>query len=322
MTHGGFLENPPVILDDETSLKNIFICSKAAFGCMAFSGTHHRFDDTTLYGKEGKMYYTLDKFKSVPFDVLTHPNFNDELLSVPICRSHRGSNALGDAMINRIVPKTHSYMDKEFSRDIRIKDKDIEGLDFRMIIDVEKLNRVRSHYNMHDILTMSYEDEISLLEPIEGTASDIQTYFKIVAQADILFDPTLHTTLETDNENGQVVVKRNVTMSAIVEYYNNRNKTNLFVYDESCGVLNPLSEILDYDTYIASFNEKYPLSHESRRHFPQYIEPLRAINESTAKIGHGTRRNKKRKTKRRNPKKKLNHRTRNKRRGGCGGGGG
>jgi surface protein len=303
-----------------TPLKNLYICSKASLGCFSYNMIFSKLLSTIRNQLASNMYYQIDTFGSFAFDEESllpgFDRFPRSPLDFPQCRLHRGENALGDAMRNRIFPRVDGFLEKQF-----ISVEGEEDYVLQMILDVEKLEEVKKHYNIDDFFLIFLIGSSIRKQKQEQLISDIKPYFKILRQANILFDPSLHVVKERARLNTKT--KRYefdnvVTMSSIVDYYNRKGKTNLFVYDGSCAEATELEP--DRRTYIQTLDERLPK--EERPKLGEFVARLEAMNQDQARQGRGRtrrrrrRRNRrtvpKRNTKRKNAKKKNALQTRKK----------
>jgi surface protein len=288
LTHGNFIETRSkehVIHQLPEPMKNIFVCHKSAIGCLAYDFPITRILSTFSNDSVGKMSKAITEDGSIVFDEIFPQQIISDPLPFPQCRVSR-DNPFGDSMRNRIVPRIDVYLEKNFTT---------EGEACRIIIDIETLDEVKTHYNINETYILN---AFRTKKPEE-----YRPYLLILYMADLMY------IMPPDRVNTTNGPNRSTTMHNIVEYYASQGKKNLFVYDMSCGG-------------VPTIRDKYGFNLlDERQTFDRRLitEELEAHNQDLAlKHGLGTRRKNKRKKGRhtnRRKGKKIHQflRTRNKR---------
>lgn len=229
------------------SLENIYVYSKAAYGCLSYNDTNTNNDTAKLQLDEtviDKMYDSIKKYHVVPFDEIFMTS--DECsLSKTNCRVK--SDYFGSAMTNNISPRVDAYINKKYSGSVK------DGSTY--IIDIQKYhaakllypkpNQIKERFNYANIL-----------------------YIPQLLGFSKLFEVMFYTVFI--NYSGSYIIINNYTWTVhtfsiqlkdILNYYISENKRNLFIYDTSCGVwsdlvANNIWNIFKPSLYYAAIDER------------------------------------------------------------------
>jgi hypothetical protein len=203
--HGSYasIEDTPSVDDIAGGvLKNLYVCHKSPFGCISRGhvdiNVEMQFKDHIIR----EMYSSIDRYGSVPFDEIIetqNPLLPIRKEVVGYCRIV--DDTLGGAMQNHINPDPRMYINKTYEGSYSA---DYTGF----VIDVETYHQL----------------------------AHVPNVYQRLMESNILMDEALHKSkfeLTPDEEN---VKYAKLTLADIVEYYSKvKGKTNLFIYDNSCG---------------------------------------------------------------------------------------
>lgn len=239
--HGEFLGISPRDLPSSGNLKNIFICNKSVFGCGTYSSINLELESTLGNHMGGQMRQAINQFHYVPFDEIIPPSSDNKgPFSYPSCRKTNNSPDFPGAMNYQISINSHKYLDKEFS--YSYQDDPIS----RMILDVRALHYVKQEYNIDEERLQKIAETLRIQDSFNY--HETKTYVKIIDQANILNQPELSRRILGPPDKSMTLV----TLHDIVDFYSHViKKTNLFIFDLSCGANTYLEkQIGDYKKMI------------------------------------------------------------------------
>jgi surface protein len=302
LTHGSYYERKKSTPHNEReplqiltfpptfTLQNLFICNKSAIGCSSISSQYMKLNTMASTSTAGKISKGIREFGSFAFDEIfpiQEPGQPIDELGFPNCRVSRQTNPLADHLRNRIVPRTDGWANKIFST-LNINSANLSQVSsinlMRMIIDIEILDEVQSHYNIDHSYIQQIWKNINI--PKTGHINPkiyiyIQPYIEILRMADLLYIMPQNFILVNKTNRG-------TTLNQIVSYYNSKEKTNLFVYDTSCGAIKSVDDTHGDHT----LDERLPPTHPDRANLPMAISDINKYVKQIQRAALGTRRKK------------------------------
>jgi surface protein len=279
-THGTH-DNPKDTrtLDEPTAnnkLENIFVCSKAAMGCIAYDSDAHLVDSAKDGNLLDEMCESIKRFSSIPFDeiIFNYYGSQDTKKISGNCRTNE--YIFGGPMQHKIGPNNKGFINKTYTGSV--EDSTIYIIDVETFCNVKEIHR----------------------NPM-----------KRLTESNILLKPELNVK-NLKIKNGKII-DFDVELSDIVNYYSKvLRKKNLFVYDRSCGSFKSEDypeEPISFHQAVGDIDTKLVKGHPSlipfERHLSNITEELRSQGWGKKKSVTKKRKlNTKRKTKKH--KKKQN----------------
>ena len=243
LCHGEFEGITEKTLPPDGHLKNIFICNKAPFGCLAYG---HPWEDMRLTLQNnmgGKMLSSIEKFNYVPFDEIIDPLTGDFKWTLPSCR--KVNPGYFEGAINYQLSTTLTrFLEKRYTFDMKEDDR-INHL----VLDVRRLFQEKSNYyideEMIESLTMTnVYDELDKIE--------LSVYYDIIKKANVIKLPD--NPLDSSGNPREVEFK----LSTIISYYSKKVKAkNLFVFDTSCATNQLIKDKLPDHRFIMNVRKPF-----------------------------------------------------------------
>jgi surface protein len=299
-THGVYDQLEPtniIQLDKSKSVKNVFICSKSALGCITYdplpivkpdlvhpySTPYAMINDITTTG-----FVNFDRsvfrynIPCIPSTDKSHTNLS--VRSVANCYD-KSIDSFEAPMNHYIFPKTNSYLNKRYAatpHDTRC-----------VVMDLEKLYQKGNAF-LSSTLSESDIDSINILK-----------------------DPFMRRRIKkyTDiNDN----INYGFNLSDIIKYCQHKGKHNVFIYDKSCSSIVNISDKKSIISKVSTLTQDYGFGkkrlHNSKRQTNKRKKTYKRTTNKR-KINYKRTTNKRKKTyKRTTNKRKINYkRTTNKR---------
>jgi surface protein len=283
-THGSYDQLEPtniIEVDQSQSVKNVFICSKAALGCLSYDyGEIVKSDLAHPYSTPYAMINDITTNGFVNFDrsvfrynipgvpsTDTPRNLSKTVSVVANCYDN-SLNCFEAPMNHYIFPKTNSYLNKMYAATPHDNKC--------VVMDLEKLYQ-KGNALFSSTLSQSDIDSVNILK-----------------------DPFMHGRIrEYTDINGNI--NYGFYLQDIIEYCQHKGKHNVFIYDKSCSKIGDISNNASIISKVSTLTQDYGFGkkrlHNSKRQTNKRKKPYkRTTNKRKKPYKRTTNKRKKRVT--------------------------